>query len=136
MTTRKKIVLSFPPALTEIPIVYRLVKDYDLVLNILRAEVRENEAGKMVVELSGREDSIERGVDYLREKGLTVRNAELDIDFDEESCVSCGACITHCAGEALVIDPKDFGLKFDREACILCGRCVTVCPLRLFELTI
>lgn len=132
----KKIVLTFPPQLTEVPIVYRLVKDYDLVLNILRAEVRENEAGKMVVELTGEDELISKGIEYLRNKGLSVKDAELDIVFDEKKCSSCGACVPHCAVEALSIDKSDFGLRFDREACVLCGRCVTVCPLRLFELTI
>lgn len=34
---KRRLVLTFPPRLVEEPITYRLIKDYDLVVNILKA---------------------------------------------------------------------------------------------------
>jgi len=42
---KTRIVLSFPPSNVEEPVTYRLIKDYDLVVNILRASIdRESRA--------------------------------------------------------------------------------------------
>ena len=37
---RVRLRLTFPPELIQEPIVYRLVKDFDLVINIRRADVK------------------------------------------------------------------------------------------------
>jgi hypothetical protein len=49
----KRIVLHFPHRLVDQPIVYKLVKDFDLQFNILKAYVTPQEEGLMVLELSG-----------------------------------------------------------------------------------
>ena len=45
---KKKVVLNFPPHLIDQPITYRLIKDYGLVVNILRARITPQEWGSMV----------------------------------------------------------------------------------------
>jgi hypothetical protein len=52
---KTRVVLSFPPSNVEEPVTYRLIKDYDLVVNILRASIDPGKQGRMVVELSGEE---------------------------------------------------------------------------------
>ena len=47
----KKIVLRFPQNLVDQPIICRLVKDFDLEFNILRASVTPEEEGLLVLEL-------------------------------------------------------------------------------------
>ena len=49
----KRFVLTFPPAEVEEPIIYQLVKDYDVRPNILRASINPQEVGTMVLELNG-----------------------------------------------------------------------------------
>ena len=53
----KRIVLKFPPNLIDQPIVYKLVKEYDLVFNILRARVTPKEEGELVIELQGKKQN-------------------------------------------------------------------------------
>ena len=53
MAVSKKIVLRFPRRLVERPIIYRLVKDYDLEFNILKASVTPEEEGLLILELKG-----------------------------------------------------------------------------------
>jgi ABC-type methionine transport system ATPase subunit len=50
-TIAKRIVLHFPKRMVDEPILYRLIKDYDLEFNILKASITLEEEGLMVVEL-------------------------------------------------------------------------------------
>jgi len=70
--------LTFPqPRVTE-PVMYRLVKDFDVVPNIRRAAI-ENHIGWLVLELDGEPENIAAAKAYLRELGIEVSNAEGDI---------------------------------------------------------
>ena len=53
MAVSRRIVLRFPKRLVDRPIVYRLVKDYDLKFNILKANFTPEEEGLMVLEITG-----------------------------------------------------------------------------------
>ena len=60
-TGRMRVRLTFPPDLVQKPVVYHLVKDFDIVTNIRRAEVRSDH-GWVVLELEGAEDRLLQGV--------------------------------------------------------------------------
>ena len=45
MNITRKLYLYFPKSETEKPIVYKLVKDYGLIINIFRAKVTPEEEG-------------------------------------------------------------------------------------------
>ena len=75
---RMRVRLTFPSALIQEPIVYRLVKDYDIVINIRRADVKADH-GWMVLELEGDERVLARGVAWLKDKGVQVDPIERDV---------------------------------------------------------
>ena len=75
---RLRVRLTFPPALIQEPIVYRLVKDFDIVINIRRADVKADH-GWMALELEADERALERGVAWLRDKGVQVDPIERDV---------------------------------------------------------
>ena len=77
-TTRMRVRLTFPAHLIQEPIVYRLVKDFDIVINIRRADVKAD-YGWMALELDGEEAQLERGVKWLKEKGVQVDPIERDV---------------------------------------------------------
>jgi ABC-type methionine transport system ATPase subunit len=58
---KNRIVLYFSAAQSEQPIIYRLVKEYDLVVNILKANINPQKEGLMVMELTGEKDNYEAG---------------------------------------------------------------------------
>ena len=62
--SQKKVVLIFHRWQLDKPITYRLVKDYNLVMNILRAKVTPKE-GKLVLGLQGRKENVEQGLKFL-----------------------------------------------------------------------
>ena len=63
---KKRIVLTFPPSLVSQPITYHLVKDYDLMFNIMRGVITPDEEGRLVISLSGNKKSLEGGIEYLK----------------------------------------------------------------------
>lgn len=130
---KKRLVLTFPPEVVERPIVALLVKEFDILTNILRAEVHEGEVGRMLVELEGEGKRLKEGVKHLKEQGVTVEDAIKDIVLDEPRCISCGACTAVCVPRALRVEAPDWELELDKERCILCGFCVDACPLQLID---
>lgn len=133
---KKRVVMTFPPELAEVPITYHLVKDFDLSLNILKAKIVPGEEGKLVLELANDDpEKITKGIDFLRAKGISVEPVSKEITLSEEECIHCGACTAVCQSRALTIDPQTAEIKFDREQCIVCEMCVRACPTRIIKVT-
>ena len=124
---KKKFQLSFTPDLVNEPITYRMVKDYDLQINILRAEVNDV-GGKMLIEMNGKADMIKKAVDYLKESRVEVRELKAYVKKDEDRCTHCGACISICPVEAMCMDPVTKMVHYLPEKCIACGTCIDACP--------
>ena len=59
----KKFFLYFPKCETEKPIVYHLVKDYNLIINIFRAKVTPEEEGYLVLDITGSQVHIDQGIE-------------------------------------------------------------------------
>jgi ABC-type methionine transport system ATPase subunit len=76
--TRMRVRLTFPPNLIQEPILYRLVKDFDIVINIRRADVKAD-YGWVVLEMEAAEPTLERGVAWLKERGVQVDPIERDV---------------------------------------------------------
>jgi len=129
----KKIVLKFPPKMADKPIVYKLVKDYDLVFNILRAKIVPGEEGELVIELKGSKERYADGMKYLKDLGVTIEPLSQDVVRDEERCTQCGACITICPTGAFSMDKKTMNVIFDAAKCIACELCVKGCPPRAMK---
>lgn len=130
----KKVVLKFPQKLVEEPIVCKLVKDYDLDFNILKAYVTPQEEGLLVLELAGESENYKKGIDYVKKLGVVVQPLSKDVRRNEEKCTHCGACVTICPTDALVVDPKTRKINFDQEKCIACELCINGCPPRAMEI--
>ncbi|MDD4940543.1 MAG: 4Fe-4S binding protein [Candidatus Omnitrophica bacterium] len=129
----KRIVLHFPQRLVDKPIVYRLIKDYNLEFNILKAYVTPQEEGLMVLELRGQDKEYEKGLEYLRSSGVKIQPLGQDVVRNSAKCTDCGVCVTVCPAGALVVDPKTRKVIFDEEKCIACELCVKICPSHAME---
>jgi ABC-type methionine transport system ATPase subunit len=75
---RERYYLSYPRELIREPILYQLVKRFDLVFNIRGASVSE-EMGLVAVEFEGTRDQIERALTWLRNTGVTVEPIEKNV---------------------------------------------------------
>ena len=132
----KRVVLHFPNRLIDQPIIYLLIKEYDLVFNILLARITPNEEGLLVAELSGEDENYNNGIEYLRKNGVIVQLLSRDVTRDDKRCTQCGACTTACPSGALSIpDPKSMEVVFDIEKCVACSLCVEACPSRAMQVS-
>nr|MBU1327552.1 4Fe-4S binding protein [Candidatus Omnitrophota bacterium] len=130
----KRIVLKFPHKLVDQPIVYRMVKDFDLEFNILKAYVTPREEGLMVLELKGEETNLEKSLKYAKSLGVTIQPLSKDIKRNESKCTHCGACVPICPTAALVTDLLTRKVLFYDTKCIACELCIKACPPRAMEL--
>jgi ferredoxin len=133
--SKRKVVLNFPPHLIDQPITYRLMRDYNLIVNILRARITPNEWGRMVVELSGNGGNLEEGLSFLAETGVVVEPLDKEVRWLKERCIQCTACISPCPTHALGLDRSTMTVSFDRELCIACELCLNVCAYRAIEMS-
>lgn len=134
MTVSRRVVLHFPPRLVDKPIVSRMVKNFSLEFNILRASISPGEEGLMVVELSGEQRNYDKGVKYLTEAGVRIQSLSQDVVRNESRCTHCGACITLCPTGAFSLEPGTRKVIFDNDKCVVCELCIKACPPRAMEL--
>lgn len=125
----KKYFLRFPKCETEKPLVYQLVKEYGLIVNIFSAKVTQDQEGFLVLDITGAEADVNRGLDYIRSYGVIIDNVDSGILYDTERCTQCGNCISHCPTKALHIADRDsMRVELNKELCIACAICVANCP--------
>ncbi len=130
---KQKLVLRFPAMVVEQPCIYHLVKDFDLMVNILRADINPRKEGRLVLEMSGDETSYKRALEWLREKGLQVDNLKQQIFWRQDRCTMCGACTVVCPSGALAMNRPEMTVRFIEEKCVACEHCLRACPARAME---
>lgn len=126
---KKRVTLTFPQKTVQMPVTYRLAKDFNVAANIIRAQVAPNQVGKLVVELQGDIDAVEAAVEWMRIQGIGVSLASREIVIDELACVDCGLCTGVCPTQALTMNPETFRLNFTRSRCVVCEQCIPTCPV-------
>ena len=136
MTVSKRIVLHFPPRLVDKAIVSKLVKDYGLDFNILKASVTPGEEGLLVMELTGERRNYDRGMKYLSDVGVKIQSLSQDVVRDEARCTHCGACITMCPSGAFTLEAGTRKVLFDNSKCVVCELCIKACPPRAMKLSL
>jgi MinD superfamily P-loop ATPase len=129
----KRFVLTFPPREVERPYMYRLVKEFDLMPNILRATINPQDVGHMVVELNGKAPDIERGLEFLGSQGVRVEPLGQEIRMNRDKCIQCGACTGFCPTGALHHERPGMEVVFDEEKCVACELCLKACLTRAME---
>ena len=68
---KQRVRFTFSAEMVREPIIYRLGRDFDVVTNIRRADVRRD-VGWVILELEGNEDEIQRGLDWVGHTGVRV----------------------------------------------------------------
>ena len=129
---KKRLVLTFPPEVVERPVVALMVREYDVITNILRAEIHEGEIGRMLVELEGEAKRLREGVKHLKDLGRAGGGGDNRYRARRGALHRPAARVRPSAfPRALKIEAPDWELELDKDRCILCGLCVDACPLQL-----
>ncbi len=130
---KEKMVLYFPSTTTEQPFIYYLIKDFNLLINIMKANINPRKEGRMVVEISGEQADFAAGLEFIQARGVKVFPLEQEIVWLEERCTHCGACTVICPVDALELDRETMKINFSGEKCVVCEHCIKTCPARAME---
>lgn len=66
-----RVKLTFPEHLIKQPILFRLVREFDVMPNIRQAKIEET-FGWVICELGGEEHHVDRAIDWLSDLGVQV----------------------------------------------------------------
>ncbi|NLZ93879.1 MAG: 4Fe-4S binding protein [Firmicutes bacterium] len=130
---KSKVVLRFPASVVEQPFIYTLIKEYNIIANILKANINPRKEGNMVVELKAAESDFKAGIEFLQERGVMVLPLERQIVWWEDRCTQCGFCTAICPTDALWMERPKMTVSFCSEKCIVCEQCLKACPARAME---
>ena len=78
MSEHIRLFVSFPEELVDRPMIYEVVKRFDVVPNIRRANV-EAHTGWVILELNGTTEQLDGAVAFLEQSGCTVNTMEGDV---------------------------------------------------------
>ncbi len=134
--TSKRFVLTFPPDATGEPITYNLIKKFDIMVNIVRADVSPGKIGHLVMEMTAPSGVLKEGIQYIRQHHVECEPIEKKISYRSDLCIHCGACSAVCFAGALIMEHSTGELSFDPEKCVVCELCLKSCPLKLFSIDI
>jgi L-aspartate semialdehyde sulfurtransferase ferredoxin len=72
---KKRVKLTFPQHLIKEPVIFTMAKKYDVMPNIGWARVTET-VGEMVLEIEGKAENLEKGIQSLIDQGVIVEPIE------------------------------------------------------------
>lgn len=130
----QNVILRFSPEVVGDPIVYLLVKEYDLMPNIIKASINPDKEGYILLSLTGQEQNYKEGVARLQELGVSVQPLADKVSWDEKKCTQCGACTAVCPSQALSLQRPEMIIRFDGDKCMVCHMCIDACPVNAVTL--
>jgi ABC-type methionine transport system ATPase subunit len=77
-TVKERIYLTYPPHLIKEPLIFLLAKQFELRTNIRGANISET-MGLVALEVEGTRREIDRGIAWLRQRGVTVEPIEKNV---------------------------------------------------------
>jgi len=130
----RRFVLTFPPDATGEPITYNLIRKFNIMVNIVKADVSPGKIGHLVMEMTAPAKILKEGMEYMKQKNVECVPIDRTITYREDLCIHCGACTAVCFSGALTMNQKTAELAFEPEKCVVCELCLTACPLKLFSI--
>ncbi len=73
-----RLFVSFPEELVNRPLIYEIVKKFDVVPSIRRANVEEH-SGWVILEINGEQAQLDDAISYFEGLGCTVNRMEGDV---------------------------------------------------------
>ena len=74
--TSIEVKLTFEKGLIKTPTIHELTQKYDLISNIMKADVEENK-GWVILELVGTSEAIDQGLTWVSEQGIIIEIVEV-----------------------------------------------------------
>jgi ABC-type methionine transport system ATPase subunit len=72
MSIERKIYLTYPPHLVDQPVIHEFIRKFDVVVNILEANVTPQE-GWLLVAVRGEEQVVREGLEWISAQGIEIK---------------------------------------------------------------
>ena len=72
MPIERKVHLTYPPHLVDQPIIHEFIRKFEVVVNILEANVTRQK-GWLLVAVRGEEQVVQEGLEWLSAQGIEVK---------------------------------------------------------------
>lgn len=125
-----RLLLRFDSRTVTKPVLSKTTLETGALINILRATVGSRR-GEILIEVE--DEKAKEVEDVLKSEGVDVVELLGAVRKDDELCVHCGACVSICPTEAIIINSSRKIIVED-EKCVHCGACVKVCPTKALSL--
>ncbi|MDK2833135.1 MAG: L-aspartate semialdehyde sulfurtransferase ferredoxin [Methanolobus sp.] len=112
------------------PIIAESILETGVLLNVSQAHFDRSQ-GEIVADVM--EEHYEKVYKALSSRGARVTRLDSPIEWNEDECVECSACISVCPTKVFSLE-EDYSLRVDKAKCIQCGTCVEMCPQRALTL--
>ena len=111
---KNRVVLYFSAVQSEQPIIYQLIKNTDLIVNILKADISPQTERYLVsrIGIGGKEAHYGAGIKFLQDLGIVVEPLRSD----------SGVCMTNCTlmrGLCLILPHAGIGYRTGKHAGVL-----------------
>ena len=73
----------FPKSTSDKPIIYRLIKEHEVEVNILRADILPHSEGIMILEMKGTKRNVKDALSYLQELGVEIERLATRVRRDD-----------------------------------------------------
>ncbi len=77
MANRRRVYLTYLGDVMKEPLIYHLGHKFDVVTNIRGATIKDD-IGLVTLEISGEEDEIDRGLEWIESQGVKVEPIEME----------------------------------------------------------
>ncbi len=111
-----------------------LVSEFDLVPNILKAQIEGDGSGIMIVSITAPKETVDACIERLNSLGFIASVMDFHIIHDDNRCWSCGACTSVCPTKTIYLDKDTFEFRAHPDTCIACRSCIDACPVKALSL--
>jgi hypothetical protein len=71
LIVRQRVKLTYPVVMLNQPVLYQLIKQFDLITNIVHAHVTPEE-GWLILDIEGEQENVEGGLAWVTAQGIYV----------------------------------------------------------------
>ena len=115
-------------------VTYTLVSEFNLIPNVLRADIDGDGSGIMLLNVIGEDDVVAKGMERIQKMGFIVKELSGHIYHDEDRCWNCGGCVSLCPTKSIYHDKESMKVKLNIKTCIACNACINSCAVKAIQL--